>query len=56
MFAQTQGKAKYNAWSKLNDDALTPEQAQEKYVAKVEELKEKFGYDADKTPESVGGK
>lgn len=56
MSAQTQGKAKHNAWSKLNDDALTPEQAQEKYVAKVEELKEKFGYDADKTPESVGGK
>ncbi|KAK1836940.1 acyl CoA binding protein [Podospora conica] len=50
------GKAKYNAWSALNDQALTPEQAQEKYVAKVEELKEKYGYDADKTPESVGGK
>ncbi|KAL2121509.1 hypothetical protein VTJ04DRAFT_5536 [Mycothermus thermophilus] len=49
------GKAKYNAWKKAVDDGITPEQAQEKYVAKIEEMKEKYGYDANKEPEAVGG-
>ncbi|EGS21965.1 putative fatty acid binding protein [Thermochaetoides thermophila DSM 1495] len=49
------GKAKYNAWKKLVDDGLTPEEAQEKYVAKVEEMKAKYGYDENKEPEAVGG-
>ncbi|KAK4142416.1 acyl-CoA-binding protein [Dichotomopilus funicola] len=48
------GKAKYNAWKAEVDEGTTPEQAQEKYVAKVEELKEKYGYDAAKEPEAVG--
>ncbi|KAK3687302.1 putative fatty acid binding protein [Podospora appendiculata] len=51
---QRLGKAKYNAWSKLNDDSLTPEEAQAKYVAKIEEMKATYGYDADKQPEAVG--
>jgi diazepam-binding inhibitor (GABA receptor modulating acyl-CoA-binding protein) len=38
------------------DEGLTPEQAQEKYVALVELLKTKCGYDENKEPESVGGK
>ncbi|KAK4157315.1 putative fatty acid binding protein [Chaetomidium leptoderma] len=49
------GKAKYNAWQKAVDDDLTPEQAQEKYVAKIEEMKAAYGYDENKQPEAVGG-
>ncbi|KAG7287049.1 hypothetical protein NEMBOFW57_006549 [Staphylotrichum longicolle] len=37
------------------DDGLTAEEAQEKYVAKIEEMKTTYGYDADKQPEAVGG-
>ncbi|KAM7191064.1 Acyl-CoA-binding protein [Naviculisporaceae sp. PSN 640] len=48
------GKAKYNAWQKAVDDGLTAEQAQEKYVAKIEELKTKYGYDESKEREAVG--
>ncbi|KAK3324703.1 putative fatty acid binding protein [Cercophora scortea] len=54
IYALYKGKAKYNAWSKLNDDSLTPEEAQAKYVAKIEEMKATYGYDADKQPEAVG--
>lgn len=50
-----QGKAKKNAWQKVVDEGTTPEQAQEQYVALVEELKAKHGYDANKEPEAVGG-
>ncbi|CAM1511532.1 Fc.00g090450.m01.CDS01 [Cosmosporella sp. VM-42] len=48
------GKAKKNAWQKTVDDGVTPELAQEKYVALVESLKEKYGYDENKEPEAVG--
>ncbi|KAL2158919.1 hypothetical protein VTH06DRAFT_2949 [Thermothelomyces fergusii] len=48
-------KAKHRAWQKAVDDGITVEQAQEKYVAKVEELKQKYGYDENKVPEPVGG-
>ena len=48
------GKAKKNAWQKLVDEGVTPDQAQEKYVALVEKLKESCGYDENKEPESVG--
>jgi diazepam-binding inhibitor (GABA receptor modulating acyl-CoA-binding protein) len=50
-----QGKAKYNAWKAAVEDGITPEQAQEKYVAKIEEMKGKYGYDESKEPEAVGG-
>ncbi|KAL9600952.1 MAG: hypothetical protein Q9179_003035 [Wetmoreana sp. 5 TL-2023] len=40
-----EGKAKYNAWSKVNDEGLTAQQAQEKYVKLVNSLKEKYGFD-----------
>ncbi|KAK4130177.1 acyl-CoA-binding protein [Trichocladium antarcticum] len=49
------GKAKYNAWNNAVGDGLTVEEAQEKYVAKIEEMKKTYGYDADKQPEAVGG-
>ncbi|KAK4237098.1 putative fatty acid binding protein [Achaetomium macrosporum] len=49
------GKAKYNAWKAAVEDGITPEQAQEKYVAKIEEMKAKYGYDENKQPEAVGG-
>ncbi|KAG9994830.1 hypothetical protein KCU78_g18240, partial [Aureobasidium melanogenum] len=39
-----QGKAKRNAWQKLVDEGVTPEDAQKKYVALVESLKKKHGY------------
>jgi diazepam-binding inhibitor (GABA receptor modulating acyl-CoA-binding protein) len=48
------GKAKKNAWQKFVDEGNTPDQAQEKYIAKVEALKESCGYDANKEPEAVG--
>lgn len=54
MLTAAQGKAKKNAWQKRIDEGVTPDQAQEKYVAFVESLKEKHGYDANKAPEAVG--
>ncbi|KAL0933151.1 acyl CoA binding protein [Colletotrichum truncatum] len=48
------GKAKYNAWEKLADEGKTAEQAQEEYIALVNQLKEAYGYDANKEPEAVG--
>ncbi|KAK3905555.1 putative fatty acid binding protein [Staphylotrichum tortipilum] len=48
------GKAKYNAWKAAADDGLSVEEAQEKYVAKIEEMKATYGYDKDKEPEAVG--
>ncbi|KAL2263778.1 hypothetical protein VTK26DRAFT_5185 [Humicola hyalothermophila] len=48
-------KAKYNAWEKAVQDGLTAEQAQERYVAKIEEMKAEYGYDENKEPEAVGG-
>ncbi|POR36296.1 Acyl-CoA-binding protein 1 [Tolypocladium paradoxum] len=47
-------KAKKNAWQKVVDEGVTPEQAQEKYVALVETMKETYGYDENKVPEAVG--
>lgn len=49
------GKAKKRAWQKVVDEGTTPEEAQTKYVALVESLKDKLGYDADKEPEAIGG-
>ena len=37
------------------DEGLTAEEAQERYIALVERMKETYGYDADKEPEAVGG-
>ncbi|ROW16647.1 hypothetical protein VPNG_01553 [Cytospora leucostoma] len=48
------GKAKKNAWQKRVDEGVTPSQAKEEYVALVETLKTKYGYDANKQPEAVG--
>ncbi|KAB8290028.1 hypothetical protein EYC80_010354 [Monilinia laxa] len=49
------GKAKKKAWQEKVDSGITADEAKEKYVAKIAELKEKYGYDADKVPEAVGG-
>ncbi|KAI1102372.1 putative fatty acid binding protein [Jackrogersella minutella] len=46
-------KYKYQAWQKIVDEGISPEAAQERYVKLVEELKEKYGYDANKVPEAV---
>ncbi|EHA52252.1 hypothetical protein MGG_06177, partial [Pyricularia oryzae 70-15] len=48
------GKSKKNAWQKIVDEGVTPEQAQEKYVALVEKLKTAYGFDEAKVPEAVG--
>ncbi|KAF4972639.1 hypothetical protein FSARC_787 [Fusarium sarcochroum] len=55
LYALYKGKAKYNAWKKaVEEDQLTPDSAQEKYVELVEKLKVQYGYDANKVPETVG--
>jgi diazepam-binding inhibitor (GABA receptor modulating acyl-CoA-binding protein) len=48
------GKAKKRAWQKVVDEGVTPEEAQTKYIALIEKLKEEYGFDADKVPEAVG--
>ncbi|KAI1436318.1 acyl CoA binding protein-domain-containing protein [Xylaria sp. CBS 124048] len=48
------GKAKLRAWEGIVDSGATPEQAQERYIALVEKLKEKYGFDPAKEPEAVG--
>ena len=49
------GKAKKRAWQKIVDEGITSDEAKERYVALVESMKKKYGYDADKVPEAVGG-
>ena len=39
-----QGKAKYNAWKQVEEDGVSAKDAQEKYVKKVNSLKEKYGF------------
>jgi len=48
------GKAKKKAWQAVVDEGITAEQAQTRYVALVENMKTKYGYDAKKVPEAVG--
>ncbi|PGH27034.1 hypothetical protein AJ80_01219 [Polytolypa hystricis UAMH7299] len=48
------GKYKYNAWKKVVDDEVSPEDAQKHYVELIEKLKAKYGYDENKEPEQVG--
>lgn len=48
-----QSKYKYQAWEKVVNEGISAEAAQERYVKKVEELKEKYGFDANKVPEAV---
>lgn len=40
-----QGKAKKNAWKKVHDEGVSPEDAQKRYVELVEKLKEKHGFE-----------
>ena len=49
-----QGKAKKKAWQKIVDEGVSPSQAEQKYVTLVNELKDKYGYDPNKSPEAVG--
>lgn len=50
-----QGKAKKRAWQKVVDEGITKEEAQTRYVALVEKLKEAHGFDPNKIAENVGG-
>jgi diazepam-binding inhibitor (GABA receptor modulating acyl-CoA-binding protein) len=43
-----------NAWRAVVDEGLSAEEAQEKYVAKVEQMKVDYKYDENKQPETVG--
>ena len=52
---RTQGKAKKRSWQKVVDEGVTVEEAKTKYIALVESLKEKYGFDANKEAEAVGG-
>jgi diazepam-binding inhibitor (GABA receptor modulating acyl-CoA-binding protein) len=36
------------------DEGISADTAKERYVALVEEMKKKYGYDANKVPEAVG--
>ncbi|PMD23335.1 putative acyl-CoA-binding protein like protein [Hyaloscypha hepaticicola] len=49
------GKAKKRAWQAIVDEGLTTDEAKEQYVKLVESMKTKYGYDATKEPEAVGG-
>jgi diazepam-binding inhibitor (GABA receptor modulating acyl-CoA-binding protein) len=49
------GKAKKKAWQQIVVDGVTPEEAQTKYIELIESMKKKYGFDASKEPEAVGG-
>ncbi|RDL33615.1 Acyl CoA binding protein [Venustampulla echinocandica] len=49
------GKAKKRAWQAVVDEGIDAETAKARYVKLVESMKTKYGYDADKSPEAVGG-
>lgn len=50
-----QGKYKYKAWEKVAvEEGVTPADAEKKYIALVEAMKQKHGYDPSKKPEEVG--
>ncbi|KAK4929983.1 acyl-CoA-binding protein (ACBP)/diazepam binding inhibitor (DBI)/endozepine (EP) [Elasticomyces elasticus] len=48
------GKAKKKAWQKVVDAGVTPEQAEQKYIEHVNELKGKYEFNPEKVPEAVG--
>ncbi|CAK7242180.1 MAG: acyl-CoA-binding protein (ACBP)/diazepam binding inhibitor (DBI)/endozepine (EP) [Sporothrix thermara] len=51
---ELQAKAMRKAWQNMIDDEnYTQEQAQEKYIELVEELKKDYEYDPNKEPEAV---
>lgn len=39
-----QEKAKRNAWQKIVDQGVSPQDAQTRYIKLVDELKKKYGY------------
>lgn len=43
-YSRLQEKAKRNAWQKLVDEKVSAEDAQQRYVKLVNDLKEKYGY------------
>lgn len=49
-----QGRYKRNAWLKLVDEGVTPEQAVKQYVELVEKFKGQYGFDPEKVPETIG--
>ncbi|KAI0521320.1 acyl CoA binding protein-domain-containing protein [Xylaria bambusicola] len=48
------GKAKLRAWEGYVAEGISAEEAQKRYIEKVEELKNKYGFDPAKEPEVVG--
>jgi diazepam-binding inhibitor (GABA receptor modulating acyl-CoA-binding protein) len=51
---QLEKYAKWTAWQKEVDEGTTVDLAQEKYIMTVETLKEKYGFDPNKEPETIG--
>ena len=49
-----QGKAKRRAWQKLCDEGVSEADAQQRYIDLVGKLKEQYGFDPEKVPETVG--
>ncbi|KAI3332225.1 acyl CoA binding protein-domain-containing protein [Xylariaceae sp. AK1471] len=45
---------KFDNWTKVIEQNLTQDEAMERYIAKVGELKETYGFDPNKEPEAVG--
>lgn len=52
--SEQQGKAKAKAWQGKVDEGVTPELAQEQYVALIDKCKAEYGFDENKAPEAVG--
>lgn len=49
LMSVVQAKAKYNEWKKDIDAKITPEEAEKKYIQRVEDFKEKYGFDPKRT-------
>jgi len=49
------GKAKQKAWQKEVDASTSTSDAEKRYVDLVNSLKDKYGFDPNKSPEPVGG-
>ncbi|KAI9798208.1 MAG: hypothetical protein M1833_004957 [Piccolia ochrophora] len=47
-------KRKRSTWQKLVDEGITPEEAEQRYIEKVETMKKDYGFNPDKEPEQVG--
>ncbi|KAI1174651.1 acyl CoA binding protein-domain-containing protein [Nemania sp. FL0916] len=52
-YSDIKGNRKWAAWNNQLKAGTTPEEARERYLALVETLKEKYGFDANKDPNAT---